>query len=424
MPALAPRRMPAAEPSKGTALRVLYVTMQFPVPSEAFAAVELRALRRCGASVGVACLRRRPKDSAALCAQRGLADLALDHNSLAASGRGLLFGLRHPTLLADLLATVLRHGWRQPRHLLRGLAVAPRILDIFAAIRRRPPDVVHLFWGHYPSLLGLLLIKHQPRILLSLFLGAYDLERRYGGSAALARCAAVVWTHAAANRPAILALGAPATRLQVCYRGIEPVAEEAEKVPGRIIAVGRLITDKGFDDALRAFQAIHRARPQASLEILGDGPAKGALRQLCEQLGLGPAVQFLGHLDHADALARMAKAEVMLALSRHSAERLPNAVKEAMARGCITVAARSPGIEELIETGIDGYIVTPNDHQTAADHVLAVLGDEERRRTMAERARDKIATRFDIDRLTRQRCGLWRDLLTRRQGAAAGGLGR
>ena len=55
-------------------MKVAYVTIQFPVPSEAFAAVEMRALRRQGADLRVLTYRAEPDNAAAMLADRGLAD--------------------------------------------------------------------------------------------------------------------------------------------------------------------------------------------------------------------------------------------------------------------------------------------------------------------------------------------------------------
>lgn len=410
---------PDLQPSPGTAapqLQVLYVTMQFPVPSEAFAAVELRALRRAGAAVSVEALRPRPADAAAAPSESGLAELPLGHNSLAASLRGVVAGLRRPRVLLDLIAELFRHGRAKPGHLVRSLLLAPRILDLFARVARDEPDVLHLFWGHYPSLLGLLVERHLPSTLVSLFLGAYDLEQGYGGSGALARRAPVVWTHAEVNRLAIERLGVEPKRIEVCHRGVEPIGKDAGRRPKaarRILVAERLIAGKHTDDALRAFALVHRDYPTASLVVLGDGPERQTLERLARELAIADQVSFAGHVSQEALFAQMAEAEVMLAMSRHPSERLPNAVKEAMLRRCVCVVARSLGIEELLSDGVEGFIVAPGDVEAAAARMADIFTDPERAGSLGQRAHGKIAEHFDVDRLTRHRLAIWRDLLSR-----------
>ena len=398
-------------------LRVLYVTMQFPVPSEAFAAVELSALRRAGAAVSLEALRRRPANAELSLAESGLADLPPGHNSLAASARGVCAGLRRPRLLLHLIAILLEHGRRRPGHLLRSLLLAPRILDLFARVARDRPDVLHLFWGHYPSLLGLLVERALPATVVSLFLGAYDLEQAYGGSGALARKAPVVWTHAEVNRPAIERLGVEPGRIEVCHRGVELAHNDAGRVPKvarRIVVAERLIASKHTDDALSVFALLRQNYPTASLVVLGDGPERPALERLARDLAIAERVSFAGHLAQPALFAQMAAAEVMLSMSRHPSERLPNAVKEAMARRCVCVVARSPGLEELLSDGVEGLVVGPGDVAAAAARIADIFTDPERAGSLGQAAHRAISERFDVDRLTRHRLAVWRGLLARR----------
>lgn len=402
-------------------LRVLYVTMQFPVPSETFAAVEVRALRRAGAAISVAALRPRPADCAATLAERGLADLPLDHNSLGASLRGLLVGLIRPRLSLFLIGRIFRHCASRPAHLWRSLMLAPRVLDLFARVERERPEVLHLYWGHYPSLLGLLVERFLPATMVSMFLVAYDLEMGYGCSGPMARKASVVWTLAEVNRPAIERMGVEPARIVLCYHGVEvPRARgrQPAKITQRIVVAERLIADKRTDDSLRVFQQVHRARPEASLVVLGKGPEQPALIHLARELGIANWVSFPGHLSHPEVFRHLARAEVMLSMTRHPAERLPNAVKEAMLQRCVCVVARSPGIEELLGDGSEGLIVAPGDIAAAADGIVRLFADPERLGSLGRRAYVKIAENFDIDRLTAHRLAVWRGCLAQRRDRA------
>ena len=408
---------PDEKPRASGQLRILYVTMQFPVPSEAFAAVELRALRRAGATISVATFRPRPAGCAATLAERGLADLPLDHNSLRASLRGLLVGLIRPTLPLFLIGRILSHCRARPDHLWRSLVLVPRTLDLFARIVRERPEVLHLFWGHYPSLLGLLVERYAPATMVSMSLVAYDLEMGYGCSGPAARKAAVVWTLAEVNWPAIERLGVEPSRIGLCYRGIEVPRDRGRrplKLSRRIVVVERLIAEKRTDLSLRVFQQVHRACPEASLEVLGNGPEQPALIRLARELGIADRVSFLGHLSHPEVFQHLAQAEIMLSMTQLPGERLPNAVKEAMLQRCVCVVAHSPGIEELLGDSSEGLIVAPGDIAAAAAGIVHLFADPERLARLGRRAHIKITERFDVDRLTAHRLAVWRQLLTQR----------
>ena len=153
-------------------------------------------------------------------------------------------------------------------------------MGILATLEHQQPDVVHLFWGHYPCIVGFLVLRALPRPVLSLFLGAYDLTRPFGASSWVAKRADLVSTHARWNFPVIEALGvhrerdpSGVSRDENWQVFAEACAREFAR---RIISVGRLECEKGVYDVLRIFAAIHDRWPDATLRLLGDGPEPDA----------------------------------------------------------------------------------------------------------------------------------------------------
>lgn len=403
-------------------MKIAYVTMQFPVPSEAFAAVELRALRRQGAEVTVLAYRSPPRGAETMLAERGLADLPVDQGGPGTTLAGLLQMLRHPLDSLTLIGTIFRHCWHSPIALAKALALVPRSLALLKRLESLRPEVVHLFWGHYPSLLGLLVKRRLPQITVSLFLGAYDLEQAFPLSALLAREADVVMTHARANLPALVALGLDPAKVEVCYRGIEiPAAPPApRKTAGLMVVAERLVAQKRTADALQVFARVAETDPQAHLMVLGDGPEAASLRNLAARLGISKRVTFTGHLPQSEVLRHLAAAEVALTMSQSPSERLPNAVKEAMLQRCLCLSTRSTGIEELIRDGETGLLTEFGDIEGAARKLLAVLRDRTAADRISRQAQDHVLEHFDVDRLTAERLQLWAALRqTRAPGAAA-----
>ncbi len=403
---------------KTTPLRVLYATMRFPVRSETFAAVEVRGLRAAGVDISIACLRARGADCARLFDEYRLNEVPLTHSGFRSNIRGFWYGLSRPRILLDLLIHVVVHNIHRPIDVLRGLLLSPRILDVFSAVRRDPPDVLHLFWGHYPSLLGLLVHRHVPSTLVSMFLGNYDLARNYVCSAELARQLPTVWTLTEANRPALAQIGITSSRIEVAYHGIEPQpspGKPTQKIPGRILVIERLIPSKHTVDALRAFALVRKRVPESHLLVLGDGPQLANLQQTAQQLDLNGAITFLGFVPHDDVYAQLTRAEALVSMSRHPSERLPNVVKEAMSQGCVPIVTWSPGIEELIEHERDGIIIAQGDVATAAKMTVQLLTSSVMRKRMAHAARAKVETKFDIAGITERRLDIWNSLLQSRK---------
>lgn len=403
-------------------MKIAYVTMQFPVASETFAAVELRALRRQGADISVHTYRRAPAEAERLLAERGLADLPVHHGGAGAARGSLAALLSHPADAFWLLGRILARCWRHPSHLLRALALLPRSLGLLRELEAERPDVVHLFWGHYPSLTGLLAKRRLPRTAVSLFLGAYDLERRFPLSGDFALQADAVFTHARANLPALAALGLSQDRITVAYRGIDipPALPETPKIRGLMVIAERLVPQKRTVDALKLFAEVLKSQPDARLTVFGDGPEAANLKSLAAQLGIYGQVTFAGHAPQEDVFRAFDTAEVVLTLSQSPSERLPNALKEAMLRRCLCVSSRSPGIEELITDGETGLLVEAGHPAGAAARLTALLADPEVSARIGRQAQAHVIEDFDVDRLMTERLQRWSALAQRqRQGAAA-----
>ena len=404
-------------------LQVLYITVQFPVPSETFAAVEIRALRAQGLDISVATLKPAPPGADAMLRDHGLADLEIDHNSLSSNLRGLLVALRSPRLLFRLLKAVFtRQEESAPkaepngtvtresaqRSLLKDLTLIPRSLDLFDRIRRNPPDVVHLYWGHYPSLLGLLVQEHLEQVAVSLSLSAYDLHSRYGPSLELAGKVPLVFTLAQANKPAVRDFGVPENRIQVVYHGID--TGEVETPPPsektlEVLIVERLVRPKGTAESLQVFRQVLDRCPAARLTIVGDGPERAGLETLVKELGLEEAVTFLGRLSHEEVFAQFSAAKVLLSMS--ISERLPNTVKEAMLRGCIPIVARTLGIDELISHEKTGFIVEQGGQSQAAEAITRCLADWDGLSAQRAAAQRHIRENFSSSAVARKRQELW-----------------
>lgn len=397
-------------------MRVAYVTMQFPAPAETFATTDVRTLRSFGVHVDVYTLKPAHDHHMRLLHERGLADLTVRSMTVGRALRGLASLLWPRRATVRWLAWVLRHTWRRPRHLVKCCALIPGAMAIAADLRREGYDVVHLFWGHFPALVGKLVRLQRSSPQLTMFLGAYDLQEGFGPSRALAQRADAVVTHARANLAAIAGMGVAPESVHVIYRGV-PLAEvdrgrpesEAARHPRRLLVVARLIPSKRVDAAIRAFGQLASRWPDAALAILGDGPSRSALMVLVEALGLNDRVEFHGHVPHHEVLARMWAAAGFVLLSTKDGERLPNVVKEAMACGCVPVVAVTPGIEELVEDGVTGWIVPASSHDVVADRVERVLRGGPEIEAMRAAGRRVIERRFDARRSMQAYVSVWRD---------------
>ncbi|HME57175.1 MAG TPA: glycosyltransferase, partial [Terracidiphilus sp.] len=137
-----------------------------------------------------------------------------------------------------------------------------------------------------------------------------------------------------------------------------------------LLAVGRLVREKGYDLLLLAFASVRIEFPDASLLIAGDGQEEAALKAECHALGLDTAVRFAGHIDRPWTLYPAATLFVLP--SRH--EGLPNALLEAAAAGLPIVALPAyGGVAELLSNQPGVWLATEVSAGALTDSLLAAL---------------------------------------------------
>jgi glycosyltransferase involved in cell wall biosynthesis len=126
-------------------------------------------------------------------------------------------------------------------------------------------------------------------------------------------------------------------------------------------------------------------------------------------------VVFRGHVPQQQLARELAAAEVFLHMSWEDTERLPNVVKEAMASRCICVVTETPGIEELVNDGHQGFVVAARDVKAAAERLHDVFGERVDVASMLNRAADHVAHHFNVIESMRSYRQRWQDALTRRR---------
>lgn len=384
---------------------VAYVFMIFPVPSEAFAGVELRALLDRGVEVSVYSLRPLPRKWESLIRERGLERISLVKADFLSYCYGLRKAIENPRVLFSLIKALVPGLRESPIKHLKGLALVPIAVAQANRIKQLNISNVHLFWGHYPSLVGMALCAMNARVKITMFLGAYDLEVGFSVSRALAKKVPVT-THAAINRKEISKFSGIAPKdVTLIYRGVrsKDIRYCPEKKMRRIVIAERLIHGKKTEDALRVFAGAVRIGCDAKLVVLGDGPERVRLRAIADFLDIDDKVEFLGHVPHAQVLNILYEAQVFLTMSRKPGERLPNAIKEAMASGCVPVISETPGIQELVGDGVNGFVVPEGEVNLASERIIQLFSDDELLERMARNARVTVTSRFDVEVLTDKR---------------------
>jgi glycosyltransferase involved in cell wall biosynthesis len=158
--------------------------------------------------------------------------------------------------------------------------------------------------------------------------------------------------------------------------GLEIEPSVTEEPPGYLLFVGRLRIRKGVEVLLEALP------PGARLLIAGDGEHRAALEGKA-----GPAVKFLGRCDAGRVRGLLRGAAALVVPSIY--EGMPLVILEAMEAGVPVIASRVSGIPEVVEDGVTGWLVPPEDPRALAAALMEVLNrpDVARRRGAAGRRR-------------------------------------
>ncbi len=181
-----------------------------------------------------------------------------------------------------------------------------------------------------------------------------------------------------------------------------PPGSAAPADPPVIVAMGRLVPEKGFDMLLDAFAKVAARHEAWTLEIWGEGPDRAALERRRDALGLAGRASFPGPTRAPYDVLRHASFFVMS--SRR--EGFPTVLGEAMACGVPAVSFDCPsGPRELIRDGVDGLLVPPDDVDALAAAMERLIVDRALAAQLAARA-PEVVERFSLAATLR----LWDDI--------------
>lgn len=163
-----------------------------------------------------------------------------------------------------------------------------------------------------------------------------------------------------------------------------------------LVCVSRLVDGKGHEVLLRALRDLRADRPTITLLLVGDGPRRGELEALAEELGVADAVRFLG--ERADVTAVLAAADVFVFASENEGFGL--AVLEAMAASLPVVAVHCDSLAGFVEP--DTGTLTPRDDLAAFTREIdALLAAPDRAVEQGRAGRRLVLERFSADAAAR-----------------------
>ena len=299
----------------------------------------------------------------------------------------------------------------QIKELLVAVALADQVLS--------SPDVAHLHaaFAHRPATVAWMasMITGLPFSLTGHAKDIYVPDLNPAGLLGRKLAAATfAVTCTEANRRHLLAM-APGAQVHTVYHGLNAdfarlvEGAAAPAVPGRdggrlrVLSAGRHVPKKGFDLLIEACALLRDDGHDVELRIVGGrGEATEALRRLIEARGLQDRACLAGPCSQEELLAELRGAEVFClpcrVLGNGDRDGIPNVLVEAMAAGVPVVTTPVSGIPELVDDGVNGRLVPPDNALAVAGAVASLHRDRPLAQRLGAAARATVGDRFDGDR--------------------------
>jgi glycosyltransferase involved in cell wall biosynthesis len=169
--------------------------------------------------------------------------------------------------------------------------------------------------------------------------------------------------------------------------------------PAKIVgAAGRLSPEKGFGVLVEAAAIVARSDREAGFIHFGDGPLRETIRGLIEKLGLQERFILAGLRNDLDRFIPHWDLSVLPSFT----EGLPTVVLESYAAGVPVVATAVGGTPEVVNDGVDGYLVPPGDPGALARRIIDLLIAENRRIEMGRHGCQRIRAEFTFEAQARR----------------------
>ncbi len=339
---------------------------------------------------------------------------------------------------ADLVCE--RDGRLAEEARLLGVSVVPqhfgpaRVQAVASAVRRHvresEPSIVHS-GGVMSDLVAARAVQGLPIPLVNTVhveVGAASMDgASYAGVALRRLLQRYSWKHADriiavshAVARSVERLGVETERVSVVHNGIDVSAVRGlarietkltTALPAAGLLVGcvaRLEPVKGVADLVRAAGLLASERPDVSFVVVGGGSQEALLMSLARDLGVADRIVFTGSVVPSAGILSRCDVAVVPSLS----EGLGLVALEAMALGIPVVATRVGGLPEVVEDGVTGRLVPPNDPRAIAGAVAPLLEDPQRRAAMGAAGLERVEREFSVDLMVARHLEIYRDVLS------------
>ena len=290
------------------------------------------------------------------------------------------------------------------------------IYQLYKICRNYKPDVlvVHGFsehlWGRYAGLLAgvphMVHVEHNSRERYNKF-RLFQAKWLSNYTDAIVGCSEGV-------RQSLLTLGFPAEKTMTINNGINTMPfKQAKQIDFSqrkpdIMMAARFARQKDQASLIKAIGLLKAKGLNIKLRFAGLGNKRhlAKAQALVKEMQLEQQIEFLGHCQNLSDL--LSETQIFVLSTRY--EGMPLALIEAMAAGCAVIASRVVGVQEMIEHGVDGYLVEPQSPQALADSIEYLVSHPQVAKNIATAGQNKAFSEFSIEKMAGNYERLFRSL--------------
>lgn len=217
---------------------------------------------------------------------------------------------------------------------------------------------------------------------------------------------------AIAKQTLVSRCGIPAERVFVIYNGLESLPADVPPLserPLEVLTVANLNPRKGHREYLQVVREVLKAVPDAKFVFVGRDDMNGEVQRAIAEAGLSGHVGCEGF--QADVSPWLRRARLMVLPSLWG-EGCPTSILEGFAYGLPVVAYAIDGIPELIDDGVDGVVVSPNNPDGLAGAIVRILENPLGAVSMGMAGREKVASRFTVVRCADEHAQIFHKLVS------------
>jgi len=201
----------------------------------------------------------------------------------------------------------------------------------------------------------------------------------------------------------------PPKKVGVIHNGVE-IPERLYRKKGEstfvIGSTGRLVPVKDYLFMVEIAREFLQQPGRVRFELAGDGPEIGNIMRSIQQYGLEKSFILHGFVSNMSDFYH--GLDLYMNTSMH--EGIPMSVLEAMAHGVPVIAPRVGGLMEIIDDGVNGYLVEGRDARDFASRCVSLYENDMLRKQMGSAARNKIISEFSVDQMAQKYYNLYLDV--------------